>query len=78
MIGCTTLTEHLHLDRGRPRTISLMAAWVACDGPDCDAVMSIPGTDGGDVLDDAEADGWDCTNERDLCPECARETPLAP
>jgi hypothetical protein len=71
VIGCTTLSEHLHLDRGRPRTVSLMAAWVACDGPGCDAILSVPGTDAGDVIDDAIEGGWDCGRDRDLCLECA-------
>lgn len=52
------------------RWVGTDVAWVTCDAPGCRAVERVF-----DVIDtepairEADREGWDCTDDSDLCPE---------
>ena len=55
---------------------SIDVATIHCDGTGCDEVLCAESCMGSpdSVLSEAESLGWVTSEDRDLCPDCARES----
>lgn len=69
MTGAEDAPVCVQTERG-PLHGAVAVAWIACD-----ANLLFPG-DEGVVVDAADEAGWDTSDVRDLCPDCAKKAGL--